>query len=490
MTADNQRANVRVAAEALAPVALEHELVISHGNGPQVGLLALQGAAYKEVETYPLDVLGAQTEGMIGYLIEQELGNLLPFEKPFATHPDDGRGRPATTRLSPTRQVHRPGLRTGRRRTAGAEKGWAIKQDGDMWRRVVPSPLPTRIFEIRPIKWLLEKGAVVICTGGGGIPTMYENGTKRLIGAEVVIDKDRASALLARELEADVFVMATDVDGVYLDFGTPTSSADRADDADRARRHELCRRLDGPQGRGRRRFRPSEPASAPPSARSPRSAVSSPARTGTSVDPGGLTASPRPRHAGANRASPSRSRHRHPHRADHHDCRAVRHRRDRRSAAGLAAAGGDACRLHGLAAGPSDGGHPRCRHWRRRLCHGRRLHPARRGRTHRHLEHGRHDPDDRVLRHRAAPAERVLPLRAGHLRARRAIDRQLVDDCGNVGRGARSAGAGAGRFYRDHRGRSHLGRLLRRQDDADLGDDGAGAVDGRRRYDPASTSAP
>ena len=102
-----------------------------------------------------------------------------------------------------------------------AEKGWAIKPDGDMWRRVVASPMPKRIFEIRPITWLLEHGAVVICTGGGGIPTMYERGTRTLVGSEVVVDKDRASALLARELDADVFVMATDVDGVYRDWGTP-----------------------------------------------------------------------------------------------------------------------------------------------------------------------------------------------------------------------------------------------------------------------------
>ncbi|HEY7131776.1 MAG TPA: carbamate kinase [Candidatus Limnocylindrales bacterium] len=224
MTAENQRANVRVAAEALAPVAAEHELVISHGNGPQVGLLALQGAAYEAVETYPLDVLGAQTEGMIGYLIEQELGNLLPFDKPFATvltmtevDPDD----PAFA--NPDKFIGPVYEREEAERNA-AEKGWAIRPDGDKWRRVVASPKPQRIFEIRPITWLLERGAVVICTGGGGIPTMYAPGTRQLVGAEVVVDKDRASALLARELEADLFVMATDVDGVYRDWGTPTQA--------------------------------------------------------------------------------------------------------------------------------------------------------------------------------------------------------------------------------------------------------------------------
>jgi carbamate kinase len=221
MTAENQRANVRVAAEALAPVALEHELVISHGNGPQVGLLALQGAAYEEVDTYPLDVLGAQTEGMIGYLIEQELGNLLPFEKPFATVLTMVEVDPDDEAFSHPDKFIGPVYEQADAERLAQEKSWVIKPDGNKWRRVVPSPLPKRIFEIRPIKWLLDNGAVVICTGGGGVPTMYAPGTRQLVGAEVVIDKDRASALLARELDADLFVMATDVDGVYLDFGTP-----------------------------------------------------------------------------------------------------------------------------------------------------------------------------------------------------------------------------------------------------------------------------
>jgi carbamate kinase len=225
MTAENQRENVRVAAQQLAPIAQQHELVISHGNGPQVGLLALQAAAYEEVEAYPLDVLGAQTEGMIGYLIEQELGNLLPFEKPFASiltmievDPDD----PAFG--DPTKFIGPVYTREEAERLA-AEKGWVVKPDGPHYRRVVASPEPVRIFEIQPIRWLLERGAVVICTGGGGIPTMYQPGTRTLVGAEVVIDKDRASALLARELEADLFVMATDVAAVYRDFGTPQQAA-------------------------------------------------------------------------------------------------------------------------------------------------------------------------------------------------------------------------------------------------------------------------
>ena len=153
-----------------------------------------------------------------------------------------------------------------------AEKGWAIKQDGDKWRRVVASPLPKRIFEIRPIRWLLERGCVVICTGGGGIPTMYAPGTRTLVGAEVVIDKDRASALLAEELEADIFVMATDVDAVYRDFGTPNQTALGRATPDEIARPGPAGRLDGPEGRGRDRVRRAHRQAAPRSADWPRSA--------------------------------------------------------------------------------------------------------------------------------------------------------------------------------------------------------------------------
>jgi len=222
MTADAQRQNIRVAARALAPVARDHELVLSHGNGPQVGLLALQAAAFTEVEAYPLDVLGAETEGMVGYLIEQELGNVLPSEVPIATMLtmiEVDRGDPAFA--DPTKFVG-PIYAEADARALTAEKGWAFKRDGDHMRRVVPSPAPRRIFEIRPIRWLLEHGVVVICAGGGGIPTAWvESEERTLEGIEAVIDKDLASELLAREIDADVFVMATDVDGVYEGWGTP-----------------------------------------------------------------------------------------------------------------------------------------------------------------------------------------------------------------------------------------------------------------------------
>ena len=218
LTAENQRRNVAIAAEALAPLAHDYQLVVSHGNGPQVGLLSLQSAAYEEVEEYPLDILGAQTEGMIGYIIEQELGNLLPMEEPLATiltmvevDPED----PAFD--NPTKPIG-PVYSEQEAKTLAEQRGWSIARDGKHWRRVVASPEPQRIFEMRPIHWLLENGTTVICAGGGGIPTVYKSdGT--LEGVEVVIDKDRASALLAFELDAGLLILATDTDGVYLDWG-------------------------------------------------------------------------------------------------------------------------------------------------------------------------------------------------------------------------------------------------------------------------------
>jgi len=222
MTAENQRMNVRAAATQIAPLVKDHEVVITHGNGPQVGLLALQSHAYVEVEPYPLDVLGAETEGMIGYVLEMELGNLLPAEQRLATiltMVEVDTSDPAFQ--NPTKFVG-PVYKQEQAAALSAEKGWTMKQDGDAWRRVVPSPIPKRIFEIEPIRWLLEKGVVVICAGGGGIPTAYSREKDRTLeGVEAVIDKDYASALLAKELDADLYIMATDVDGVYSGWGTP-----------------------------------------------------------------------------------------------------------------------------------------------------------------------------------------------------------------------------------------------------------------------------
>jgi carbamate kinase len=220
MTADNQRANIRAASERIAEIAPGNEIVIAHGNGPQVGLLALQAAAYVDVPAYPLDVLGAQTEAMIGYVIEQELGNLLPEEQPLATiltMVEVDRDDPAFSH--PTKPIG-PVYPRDHAVVLAADAGWSIAPDGDGFRRVVPSPKPVRIFEIRPIRQLLERGTIVICAGGGGIPTMFdEHGD--LHGVEAVVDKDATAGMLAEELAADLLVIATDVDGVYADWATP-----------------------------------------------------------------------------------------------------------------------------------------------------------------------------------------------------------------------------------------------------------------------------
>ena len=225
MTVEGQRHNVALACIPLAPVAEQHELVISHGNGPQVGLLALQASAYDDVSIYPFDVLGAQTEGMIGYLIEQELGNLVPAEKRLATVLTMTEVDPADPAFEHPTKFVGPVYTAEQAEKLAEQRGWVFHADGDKQRRVVPSPVPQRIIEIEPIQWLLQHRCVVVCAGGGGIPTMYAPGTHTLVGVEAVIDKDRASAVLAGDLGADLLVIATDVDAVYLDWGTPQQRA-------------------------------------------------------------------------------------------------------------------------------------------------------------------------------------------------------------------------------------------------------------------------
>lgn len=224
MTIEHQLANVELACDHLAEVAAANDLVICHGNGPQIGLLALEGAAYDPVPVYPLDVLGAETQGMIGYLVERELGNRLPFDRPVATlltmievDPQD----PAFA--APTKPIG-PLYSEAEASSLSTQRGWTFRPDGDQMRRVVPSPAPLRIFEERQIRWLLDAGSVVICAGGGGIPTAYDP-PGHLRGVEAVIDKDHASALLARDVQADVFVMATDTPAAYLGFGTDEQQA-------------------------------------------------------------------------------------------------------------------------------------------------------------------------------------------------------------------------------------------------------------------------
>ena len=224
LTAEVQRNNVQIAARSLAAVVRAgHDLVVTHGNGPQVGLLALQGASYKPDEAYPLDVLGAETEGMIGYMIEQELENALGHDRPVATlltqvlvDPKDPAFEKPTKFVGPVYDREE-----AERRAAGA--GWSIAPDGDKWRRVVPSPKPLEIPDMRVLKLLLDQGVVVVCAGGGGIPVLRRDDGS-MVGIEAVIDKDAASALLARQLGADALLLLTDVDAVHRDFGTDQST--------------------------------------------------------------------------------------------------------------------------------------------------------------------------------------------------------------------------------------------------------------------------
>lgn len=215
--ADVQRENIRRAAEALAPLAKENELVLSHGNGPQVGLLALQAAAYQGSRPYPLDILGAETEGMIGYMIEQELRNILPPDVPVATMLTMTGVESSDPAFEDPKKFVGPVYTKEQAEKIGRTTGWTFRQDGESWRRVVPSPEPVKILEMKPLRWLIEMGAIVICAGGGGIPVIPSAGG-RYTGIEAVIDKDLASGLLAAELPADLFIMATDVKGVYLNW--------------------------------------------------------------------------------------------------------------------------------------------------------------------------------------------------------------------------------------------------------------------------------
>ena len=224
LTERNQRENVKVAARAMAPLAHDYRLIITHGNGPQVGLLALEAAAYTGVEAYALDVLSAESEGMIGYMIEQELGNVLPEDVRFATILTQVEVDPSDPAFqNPTKPIG-PQYTREEAESLAREHGWTVGPDNGLYRRLVPSPHPKRIFELRVVEWLVERGVVVICTGGGGIPTMLTpDGV--LVGVEAVIDKDHASALLAKSLEAGVFLMLTDADAVYENWGTAGARA-------------------------------------------------------------------------------------------------------------------------------------------------------------------------------------------------------------------------------------------------------------------------
>lgn len=222
-TAQNQRANIRRAASVLAELIRKgHTLVITHGNGPQVGLLALQAAASSE-GPFPLDVLDAESAGMIGYVLQQELGNVAKGRL-FATLLTQVKVDPRDRAFAnPTKPIG-PVYDEETARKMAAERGWQIAPDNEKWRRVVASPKPLEILEIEVLSFLIKHAVIVICTGGGGIPVIeLESGA--ITGVEAVIDKDFASSLLARQLKADMLLMLTDVDAVYRGWGTPDARA-------------------------------------------------------------------------------------------------------------------------------------------------------------------------------------------------------------------------------------------------------------------------
>ncbi len=215
-----QAANVRRAVEALAPLAQEHELVLTHGNGPQVGVLALQSASDPHLTTpYPFDVLGAQTQGMIGYWLLQSLQNTLPGRQVAAIINQTLVSAADPAFENPTKLIGEVYDEPTAKRLA-QERGWTVKPDGEHWRRVVGSPRPQRVVETRLIRLLLGSGAVVVCAGGGGVPVIRAS-DGRLSGVEAVVDKDLTTSVLAEALDADVLLILTDVPHVVRGYGTP-----------------------------------------------------------------------------------------------------------------------------------------------------------------------------------------------------------------------------------------------------------------------------
>ncbi|WP_108652374.1 carbamate kinase [Dongshaea marina] len=222
LEADIQRKNIAVAAKTISEIAKEYNVVLVHGNGPQVGLLALQNNAYDKVSPYPLDVLGAESQGMIGIMLVQELKNLMPEQDVTAllTQVQVNSDDPAFE--NPTKFIG-PVYSEAEAKSLAEAKGWVVKPDGKFFRRVVPSPLPQHIVEGDAIEALIGRDHLVICTGGGGVPVTINN--QQITGIEAVIDKDMSAAFLARQIKADHLLILTDADAVYLDWGKETQRA-------------------------------------------------------------------------------------------------------------------------------------------------------------------------------------------------------------------------------------------------------------------------
>lgn len=254
ITAENLRNNVKQAMQPLADLAKSHDLILAHGNGPQVGLLALQNLAYDKVPPYPLDILGAESQGMLGYVLEQELRNAIASEKDVATV--------LTTTVvdaqdpafdNPTKPVG-PVYDEQTAREMADKHGWMIAEDDNWWRRVVPSPNPMTIQQSATIQQLSEAGQIVICTGGGGIPVLKDEQSGQHTGVEAVIDKDHASAVLARDAKADKLLLLTEADAVYLDWGTPDQRGIKRATPDQLAEYGFAAGSMGPKVEAARRY--------------------------------------------------------------------------------------------------------------------------------------------------------------------------------------------------------------------------------------------
>ena len=244
--ADVQEANVATAVAALAPLGTEHELVVTHGNGPQVGVLALQSASDPNLTTpYPFDVLGAQTQGMIGYWLLQAMQNALPRREVAAIINQTLVAADDPAFANPTKFVGEV-YDDARARELAASRGWTVRPDGDGWRRVVGSPEPRRVVETELIRRVLASGAVVVCAGGGGVPVV-QDAQGRLEGVEAVVDKDLTAAVLAVALHADALLVLTDVPQVMHAYGTPEATPIHRSTPARLRRDDFPAGSMGPK---------------------------------------------------------------------------------------------------------------------------------------------------------------------------------------------------------------------------------------------------
>lgn len=248
-----QEDNVETAVRALAPLARQHEIVVTHGNGPQIGLLAVESAADPNLTLpYPFDVLGAQTQGMIGYWLLQALQNELPGREVACIVNQTLVDRDDPAFADPTKFIGEVYDEATAHRLAD-ERGWEVRQDGTHWRRVVGSPAPVEVVETGVIRLLLDSDAIVVCAGGGGVPVVRDD-SGHLDGVEAVVDKDHTASVLARALKADALLILTDVANVFVDYGTPDQRAIGRTSPDDLRRHRFPAGSMGPKVEAACRF--------------------------------------------------------------------------------------------------------------------------------------------------------------------------------------------------------------------------------------------